>query len=454
MIIKSIKLGKAYKNCKPQTIGDFGDVNYFVGKNGSGKTSLLWALYSGLKNKKVHGIDIPDLETKPPAETDWNCNYIDLFGQNRPLLPGEDSDDFRKKHIPAHLSTNNDLNKINEKRTNMGEGYAISYSPRPKEGGAHGTIDEYTSQSNSGEEFKILPGCITLSSGLRVFSELERVINEILGRKGDNIIIFIEEPENSLHPQMQKDIPGLLGNLCVKAKAEDESIQFFVVTHSPFVVSAGYDMKHKVFTFDGGTCTEASTNRELFLYCLKGLLGFDSSDVGPASICILEENTLLKLLRSLQEIEIVRKDVTFISAGCESKAPEFVKAINAFKTIFKCHPLYKDDYYVITDNIEEVAESTHKALLKINEDEVERYRPLKKTDIEMYYGNLDKTTYGKYTSKSEIENLGEDYEERGIAKEKLTQEVAKNVKNEEDFSKLFEGELNYLLKSEQGKKIT
>ena len=178
---------------------------------------------------------------------------------------------------------------------------------------------------------------------------------------------------------------------------------------------------------------------------MHNLLGFDAGDVGlPSNICILEENTLLKLLNILKDKGgIVRQDFAFISAGCESKVPEFVKAIDALDTILKCHPLYKDNYYIITDNISDKSNGTYKRLCEVNRNGVTRYFPLSSGDVEMYYGNIG-PEYKKYERKDEIKKL------LGKDKNDLALEIAEKIKTEGDFQKLFAGELGFLLKSKEG----
>jgi predicted ATPase len=55
----------------------------------------------------------------------------------------------------------------------------------------------------------------------------------IAGNISDNSLVFIDEPEISLHPKWQEDFMSLL----VKSFSKYKSCQFFIATHSPQMVS-------------------------------------------------------------------------------------------------------------------------------------------------------------------------------------------------------------------------
>lgn len=63
-------------------------------------------------------------------------------------------------------------------------------------------------------------------------------------------------------------------------------------------------------------------------------------------------------------------------------------------------------------------------------------------EFKIYYSNID-PAYNLYQEKENIKKLkGE--------KIKLAKEIARKIYDEKDFQKLFEGELNFLLKSQEG----
>ena len=63
-------------------------------------------------------------------------------------------------------------------------------------------------------------------------------------------IIIIEEPENNLHPKYQKLLPKLFSEI---SSSFNNHIQFFVATHSPFIISAAAGLENqKVYLLENG----------------------------------------------------------------------------------------------------------------------------------------------------------------------------------------------------------
>ena len=91
----------------------------------------------------------------------------------------------------------------------------------------------------------------------------------------DNFVALIDEPENHLHPELQKNF---LGNL-IKAFP---NVQFIVATHNPFMISAikesnvyvlNYSDDHKVFSSKLDHINRAGTSNAI----LREVLGIDTS---------------------------------------------------------------------------------------------------------------------------------------------------------------------------------
>jgi AAA15 family ATPase/GTPase len=72
--------------------------------------------------------------------------------------------------------------------------------------------------------------------------------------KNGNLIINIEEPEAQLHPKLQKLIPKVLNYFIKKYEDQSNNIQFFISTHSPFIISASaeFEQSQKVYLIDNG----------------------------------------------------------------------------------------------------------------------------------------------------------------------------------------------------------
>ena len=110
-----------------------------------------------------------------------------------------------------------------------------------------------------------------------------------LARKNIQIIL-IDEPEVSLHPSFQKLIPKILDIL--SKRKEFENIQFFVATHSPFIISeSGNYHDQKVYLIEGGECANSVgypdfRAREV----VNQMLGVEESDFLPSEIIFCEQS--------------------------------------------------------------------------------------------------------------------------------------------------------------------
>ena len=113
----------------------------------------------------------------------------------------------------------------------------------------------------------------------------------------ESFVALIDQPENHLHPELQK---SFLGNL-IKAFP---NVQFIVATHNPFMISAvkesnvyvlDYNEEHKVFSTKLDYVNRAGTSNAI----LREVLGIDTS------IPFWAENHLKQIIR-----EYLAKDFT------------------------------------------------------------------------------------------------------------------------------------------------
>jgi len=80
-------------------------------------------------------------------------------------------------------------------------------------------------------------GYKNLSSGERtLFSQFTNIFKTIYQYKFDNYLIILDEPDNRLHPQWQKEYINLLIKF-LKANFKDKNFHIILTTHSPFLIS-------------------------------------------------------------------------------------------------------------------------------------------------------------------------------------------------------------------------
>ena len=140
----------------------------------------------------------------------------------------------------------------------------------------------------------------------------------------ESFIALIDEPENHLHPELQKNF---LGNL-IKAFP---NVQFIVVTHNPFMITSqkdsnvyvlDYDENHKVYSYKLDYINRAGTSNAI----LRDVLGIDSSMPTWATDeldCIIEKYS--KLDFSKNNIELLRKELTTV--GLADYIPETIAKV-------------------------------------------------------------------------------------------------------------------------------
>jgi predicted ATPase len=71
-----------------------------------------------------------------------------------------------------------------------------------------------------------------------------------------NKIVLIEEPENHIHPDRQKEIPIIIDEICKELDSIGIQTQFLISTHSPFIISAAANLggQNVYLIKDGQTC--------------------------------------------------------------------------------------------------------------------------------------------------------------------------------------------------------
>lgn len=118
----------------------------------------------------------------------------------------------------------------------------------------------------------------------------------------ENFVALIDEPENHLHPALQK---SLLGNL-IKAFP---NVQFVIATHNPFMITSqrdskvyvlNYDNEHRVFSQELDHVNKAATSNEI----LRDVLGIETS------LPFWAEDELKEIINKYSHIELSRKSLS------------------------------------------------------------------------------------------------------------------------------------------------
>ena len=273
-------------------------------------------------------------------------------------------------------------------------------------------------------------------------------------------LVLIEEPETNLHPNLQKQIPKLINDLYENLTKEDaKKIFFFISTHSPFIISSAANyVNQTVFPLKDGkpliidfkTLGWKNTNVSKCYhgsecaFVISKMLGADVTDLGyPINYCILEEYSLQIILDYARNKGIIR-NIQFVSASGASKLLSLSETVNELEkidTLIRCNPYYFDKYNIVIDNTKELEPSIKTRIEKIKAKLKNRFIELSQHSLEDYYSNLNTELANQ--SKIEIDKaIGLD---KGRIKAEFAIKITKNIINKESFSKLFNGELDFLL---------
>lgn len=202
-------------------LGDLAPINYFVGENASGKSTVLDFIYdlgektdnvfllqSGLDtNIGLEKVDIVKACSIQP-ENQWKNLFLDFLEKRILILDllgyvlihnSKDSHPVNQDDIELARQFLDDIN-IHIPRLNM--------------------IDPYQVDSEE------------LSGGKQKIFNLVYSILFIHKIYGQDATILLEEPSEHLHPSWQKKLPEIFDSLY-----RYTGIQMFVATHSPFVIS-------------------------------------------------------------------------------------------------------------------------------------------------------------------------------------------------------------------------
>ncbi|BAO55321.1 AAA family ATPase [Nonlabens marinus] len=475
-----LKIEKFKRVYEPITLKNFDFINYFVGENGSGKTSILNAI-----------------------------SYLRDGGNSRHFLSPESVVNFQVDEKKQYLYWNNDNPNKTEDRGDLNPNIYLLLSNQEQEKGANGlsgksrfdtrlgvgnaqSLDEFNSymqemglnevtakkfidqsdpfnQDNGRLIFESPEGNISpemIADGLTVFFNLRKTLykwQEQINSSNSISFIIIEEPENNLHPKFQKTIPILLNDFFVGLNEEvSNKVYFFISTHSPFIISSSANyINQKVFPLKNGKPLKIDFSTQSWeetnysegyagsecAAVVSQMLGADITDIGyPENYCVLEEYSLQIILDSARKKGII-KNIQFVSASGVSKSvdlSETIYELEKLNTLIKCNPYYFDKYLLIIDNADDIVdENLQKRIESIRRKLESRFIELELPTLEDYYSNLDEELAA--TAKKEIEENSKS--KQGILKAKFAEKISNSINDSETFSALFNNELDILLKN-------
>ena len=323
---------KCFKRIKSEiSVLDFGHVNYFVGKNGSGKTSILNAisyLNDGSNSRHFFIKDsLVELEINGRKQwITWNDGDLNKTSHQGDLnlqiiFQKEQVSEKGANGVSALDFSYNDIKKYHFDYINKTLHYL---------GLEQLTVERIIKNDDPWDNsvgkriFRHRGDTINphfLSSGLKSFNNINHSISKGIENIKDRvlspvdaILIILEEPENNLHPDLHKKIPRFIQKFIGDQEDDIKSkLYFFISTHSPFVVSSASNFKnHKFYLVDDGYLLSSSLEKSNqssgvvgrdCAHLISIMLGGDVTDLGyPENYCILEEYSLQKILEnSLEE---------------------------------------------------------------------------------------------------------------------------------------------------------
>lgn len=267
------RITTTYKNLNLD-IEDLGEINYFVGKNGSGKTRLFELLekYNSSLNPKNNIINFSE-EFQTNISRVGNYTNIGFQPVNLNNLVGKKESNISGGSISEQEITTIILRLIfNENAVFNNSDWTISLNDDLKI-----SLEETPSGFESIFKF-------WLSS----FVNFPRII-------GSKIFWFVclDELDRHLHPNISKKVPELLNKLqshlvyyCREKYNIDIQLQFFISTHSPFLIRGALEhINHKIFHLEDGCLKKSFDKKKLIEH--SGLpfdnvlsdLGFEMKDI-------------------------------------------------------------------------------------------------------------------------------------------------------------------------------
>ena len=401
------KINTTYKGLNLE-LKNLGVINYFVGKNGSGKSRLLEAITDSIvKNNPLTLLakSYPEESLEAifkPAIFRFTSNTISNHSNTQTF------ENLTSNFLSLEILPNEFLNETlklvgSEKIKKAYHVFKRSPDTFHKEGiedlkkvhthngveiFKESTIDLQLSSRSENNESNILNYFSTGTITTYEIYWFEALINDFKNKRGENdtLIFLIDEIDNHLHPSIQKKIPEILDKIIEKTNSST-FIQFFITTHSLFLIrSALKNNTHKTYHLENGNLRNEINRNSLKVEVVKHFddvlfdLGFEMKDLfypncliyveGPTDILYLSYWLKLYLKENLVGENYFMKglDYDFVEFGGALAAhltfninnePTEILQINNLVNVFS---LNRKVFFIVDDDNGKFFEPTKKRI--------------------------------------------------------------------------------------------
>jgi predicted ATP-dependent endonuclease of OLD family len=391
------KIETTYKNLD-LTIEDLAEINYFVGKNGSGKTRLMDAVNTKFNKKKEIGVETKLISYEENLLE--NCFHFRLNNQTEidNLMAKDEksynitdkNNPYNKRRIKLGLSDEFKTHEITKMIIELffGKNNLVIGIGYLRQGEFQG--ESYIQFFESGEYKFCLEEC---SSG---FQSLFKTWNNIYHQNFKGKVDFTEksifyllcfdEGDRHLHPSLAKLLPeklelirnGIVDFFIELGSIPDRTVvQIFVSTHSPFLIRGALKHEnHKIFHLENGSLKKSFDKHKLIAQ--SGLpfdnvlrdLGFEMKDIYYPNCLIYVEGPVDVLFVSYWlELFFIENGFTnnhFIK-GVDYDFVEFGGSLAAHLS-FKFNSQTKNDYVLETTELVNIFSLNRKVFVMVDND--------------------------------------------------------------------------------------
>jgi hypothetical protein len=325
------------------SLKDLGDINYFVGKNGSGKTRLFEAInefVSCCRKKSISKFTTIEFD-RVCCIAHNKCELNDFMVQDKMDYEIIDKNNpYNKRRLGLGCSNDFIKNPTTQKILEAFgmEGLYFEMGYMANNGINQDNCIKFYKDESKADFLYWLDEC---SSGFQsLFKTWNNIYHQTLSGINGKVISYsfsFDEGDRHLHPSLAKEFPknleiiknGICDQLRIKG-ASEISVQFFISTHSPFLISAlrdgGLNMVHKVYILDKGQTIEprgrintpeswSGYSSEHVLLAINHMLGVNLADLSPDVFILAEESIHVLLDTFAKKIGVECKYFRYVTRG-------------------------------------------------------------------------------------------------------------------------------------------